>query len=535
MTFLAEGHNMGNYCIYLRKSRADLDAEAHGEGETLARHEKALVELAHRQGINITKIYREVVSGETIASRPVMQQLLSDVGNRLWAGVLVMEIERLARGDTMDQGIVAQAFKFSYTKIITPQKTYDPNNEFDEEYFEFGLFMSRREYKVINRRLQNGRLASVKEGKYLGSKAPYGYRKVKLAHEKGYTLEIIPEQADTVRLIFDLYVNGESRNRGGQTRIGVNLIARRLNELHIPSYSGREWSSASIRDIISNPVYIGKIRWNWRPTAKRMEHGVVKISRPKNNIDQCLCVDGLHEPIITEEIYKMAQELIANNPPRPVKEHNVIRNPLAGIVVCGKCGRNMIRKPYKNKEYPDSLLCPYPTCNNVSSHLYMVEQRILDMLADWLNESKLLYDVENKDNMQIEALDKSLKKAQQEIQSLENQRNNIHDFLERGIYDTDTFLDRMQIISARMEDIQAECAALERTLKEVMEQNEIRQNILPKIDNLLTGYNAIKSPAEKNRLLSEILEKVVYTKEHGGRWHHKPDDFKLVLYPKSKK
>ena len=155
---------MGNYCIYLRKSRADLDAEAHGEGETLARHEKALVELAHRQGINITKIYREVVSGETIASRPVMQQLLSDVGNRLWAGVLVMEIERLARGDTMDQGIVAQAFKFSYTKIITPQKTYDPNNEFDEEYFEFGLFMSRREYKVINRRLQNGRLASVKEG-----------------------------------------------------------------------------------------------------------------------------------------------------------------------------------------------------------------------------------------------------------------------------------------------------------------------------------------------------------------------------------
>ncbi len=49
----------------------------------------------------------------------------------------------------IDQGIVSQAFKYSGTRIITPTKTYDPNNEFDEEYFEFGLFMSRREYQTI--------------------------------------------------------------------------------------------------------------------------------------------------------------------------------------------------------------------------------------------------------------------------------------------------------------------------------------------------------------------------------------------------
>ena len=139
------------YLIYLRKSRADQEAELRGEGETLARHEKALLELARRQHLPIADIYREVVSGETIASRPMMQQLLSEVEQGIWNGVLVMEVERLARGDTIDQGIVAQAFKLSDTKIITPIKTYDPNNEFDEEYFEFGLFMSRREYKTIKR------------------------------------------------------------------------------------------------------------------------------------------------------------------------------------------------------------------------------------------------------------------------------------------------------------------------------------------------------------------------------------------------
>ena len=120
-----------------------------------------------------------------------------------------MEVERLARGDTIDQGIVAQTFKFSDTKIITPIKTYNPNNEFDEEYFEFGLFMSRREYKTINRRLQRGRMASVKDGKYVANKAPYGYNRIRIENDKGWTLEINKEEADVVRLIFELYTVGE--------------------------------------------------------------------------------------------------------------------------------------------------------------------------------------------------------------------------------------------------------------------------------------------------------------------------------------
>ena len=152
------------YCLYLRKSRADAEAEARGEGETLSRHKQTLLALAQNRHFPIGEIYQEVVSGETIAGRPVMQKLLYDIEKGCWEGVLVMEVERLARGDTMDQGLVAQTFKYAGAKIITPSKVYDPNNEFDEEYFEFGLFMSRREYKTINRRLQNGRLASVKEG-----------------------------------------------------------------------------------------------------------------------------------------------------------------------------------------------------------------------------------------------------------------------------------------------------------------------------------------------------------------------------------
>ena len=205
---------MQQYCIYLRKSRADAEAEAHGEGETLARHERTLIALAKKMELPVGQIHREIVSGETIVARPVMQQLLSEVEQGMWAGVLVMEVERLARGDTVDQGIVSQTFKYSETKIITPFKTYDPSNEFDEEFFEFNLFMSRREYKTINRRMQQGRAAANREGKYTHSEPPYGYKRVKLEHQKGYTLEPIPEEAETIRLMFELYTQGELRPNG---------------------------------------------------------------------------------------------------------------------------------------------------------------------------------------------------------------------------------------------------------------------------------------------------------------------------------
>lgn len=259
---------MQNYVMYLRKSRADVEAESHGEGETLLRHEKILLELSKKMKLNITRIYREIVSGDSIASRPFMQKLLQEVEQGKWSGVLVMEVERLARGDTIDQGIVAQAFKYSNTKIITPMKLYDPNNEFDEEYFEFGLFMSRREYKTINRRLQGGRVAAAKEGKFVGSRPAYGYKIAKILGDKGNTLEVIPEQANIVKLIFSLYTEGIIDEFDEKRRLGIEQIARTLNEMHIPPSRKDYWVKSTIRDILINPVYAGKIRWNWRANQK---------------------------------------------------------------------------------------------------------------------------------------------------------------------------------------------------------------------------------------------------------------------------
>ncbi|WP_024833799.1 recombinase family protein [Ruminiclostridium josui] len=518
------------YCIYLRKSRSDIEAELKGEGETLERHKKTLLELAKKNNLCITEVYSEIVSGETIAARPVMQKLLQEVEQGAWDGVLVMEVERLARGDTIDQGIVSQAFKYSNTKIITPLKVYDPLNEFDEEYFEFGLFMSRREYKVTNRRLQRGRITSVKEGKYVGNKAPYGYIRKKLYKDKGYTLEINPDEAEIVKIIFRLFIYGEN-----DKKLGISLIAKKLNELKIPPQQKDVWTYSTIKNILTNPVYIGKIRWNSRPQVKKVVDGKIVKERPRAKIEDWILSDGLHDPIIQEEDYYKAQSMFNTNSPKCPKKYPV-KNPLSGLIICGFCGRNMVRRPHPNG--PDTLMCPIPACGNVSSILSLVETKLIQSLELWFanykfETSKSINDISNSYGQDIYRLKKdALKKIEIEIVSTEKQINSIHDFLEKGIYDLDTFLNRSNVLSEKLNELTTQKSKIIKDISTMNQQSESTLIIIPKIRKVIDMYKATEDPELKNQLLKQLVSKATYTKKKPTRWHGDPTDFELVLYPK---
>ncbi len=513
-----------------------MDAEAHGESETLARHERTLIELAKRQKLNITEIYREVVSGDTIAARPIMQRLLQEVEQGIWSGVLVMEVERLARGDTIDQGIMAQTFKYSNTKIVTPMKTYDPNNEFDEEYFEFGLFMSRREYKTITRRLQRGRLASVKEGKFVGNKTPYGYVRKKLENEKGFTLVPLPDEAEVIKLIYDLYANGEQTPDGTSNRLGVSKICRKLNNLKIPPKYTDAWVPATIRDILINPVYNGKIRWNWRMSTKKMVDGAMTYERPRSAPEDCVVTNGLHEAIIDDKTWNLVQHLMKLNPPHPAPSQYAIKNPLSGIVYCGKCGRSMVRRPYSDhKKTPDTLMCPVTSCSNVSSALSLVEEHILKALRMWLEEFKIDYSINDEaknENVQIDIKSKALKKLDEDIKNIDTQISNLHDLLEQGVYSTDMFLERSKLLSERKHAAKIDRDTLSKNIELEQNRKKTRITIIPRIQHVLAVYPLTDDPKTKNELLKEILERVNYVKELGTRWHGSPDDFNIELFPR---
>lgn len=526
------------YLIYLRKSRSDLEAEERGEGETFARHEKTLLDLAKRLKINVTAIYKEIVSGETIDERPEMQRVLKEVEDGKWAGVLVVEVERLARGDTVDQGIVAQVFKYNGTKIITPMKTYDPNNEYDEEYFEFGLFMSRREFKTINRRLQRGRIASVEEGKYVGNVAPYGYERYKLIKDKGYSLKIVEEQAKVVRLIFELHTKGEQDEDGNYHRLGTQLIANKLTDLKIPTVKGgKEWSVATIRGILRNPVYIGKIKWGTRPLVKKRKDGKVVKSRPRVKLGEHKLYNGLHEAIIDNEVFEKSQIILSENDVTPVPLNSKIKNPLAGLAICGVCSKKMSRRAYSNG-YPDILMCPTSRCKNVSSFLSLVEQKIIDGLAAWLSNYRAEWekhegksDTSSNRNL-LDIKRNALKQIEKDISDISLQLGNLHDLLEQKIYSVEKFLERSNTLTARLSESEAAYSKMKDEIEKQNSREVAQEKIIPMVEHVIKTYPLTDDPELKNNLLKSVLDKFVYTKEKSARWDGSLDDFKIILYPK---
>lgn len=514
---------MERVCMYLRKSRADVEAEARGEGETLAKHKKALMKTARALNLNIVRIREEIVSGESLIHRPEMIELLKEVEAGQYDAVLVMDMDRLGRGDMIDQGTIQRAFKSSKTKIITPRKTYDLEDEFDEEYSEFESFMARKELKIINRRLQGGRVRSVEEGNYIGTRPPYGYSTHKTDKGERYLIPH-PEQAPVVKMIFDMYTH-EDPNK----RLGSSKISNELNKLGYKTYSGQLWKSSSVLTIIKNAVYTGRIQWKKKKQVKSKTPGKLRDSHTRP-VDEWIDVKGKHEPLIDDETFQKAQELLKDKYHVPYQLENGITNPLAGLIRCEMCGASMVYRPYMTQAA--HLMCYNRFCENKSSRFEYVEDKLVMALEHLLEALKAEWakhkPSDRTSDSAVEVKRNAVLSLEREMKELENQKLKLHDFLERGIYDEDTYLERSKILAARIEETKTGIIHADKQLKLEMKKEKAQKDIIPKVQNVIKTYHKTKDPAKKNQLLKSILLYATYHKLKTQRL----DEFSLILHPK---
>ncbi|MFS1513673.1 recombinase family protein [Chengkuizengella sp. SCS-71B] len=508
---------MDRVCIYLRKSRADLDAEARGEGETLAKHKKALLQHAKLNKLNIVQIREEIVSGESLLHRPEMQELLREVESKKYNAVLVMDVDRLGRGNMQEQGLILETFRSSNTKIITPRKVYDLNDEFDEEYSEFEAFMARKELKIITRRLQGGRVRSVEEGNYIGTRPPYGYQIEKKDNER-YLIPH-PEQAPVVKMIFEMYT---------KDNLGSNKIANELNLKGYKTYTNVQWRGYAVLNVLKNAVYAGRIQWKKKEQKKSNEVGKRRDTRTRP-VEEWIDVEGKHEPLISMETYQRAQEILKTKYHVPYQLENGITNPLAGLIKCDMCGSSMILRPYTN-QLPH-LMCYNRFCKNKSSRFAYVETGLLNALEEWLESLKIELG-NNPDNShsndKIKFIETSLQNMQRELIEIEKQKEKLHDLLERGIYDEETFINRSRNLSERYETIQSSIVNSEQDLKNELKRNKNQLEIIPSVEQALWSYKDTEDPKKKNATIKSILDYAIYRKEKTQR----NDDFDLKIKPR---
>lgn len=477
------------YLMYLRKSRADENGAT--VEEVLAKHEAMLQEYCVKNfdaPLDERYIYREVVSGETISDRPQLQKILELVANNNVDGVLVIEPQRLSRGDLVDCGIICRVFKYSGTKIITPQKTFDLTDKYDEKFLTMTLQQGNDYLEYIKTIMERGRIAAVKGGQYIGSAAPYGYDKVVVDGKKTLQLN---DKAAVVKLIFELYLGGKSEYQ----------IARELDRQGLRPMRSEEWCKTSVRHILTNVTYTGKVKFGERVTTMYVdEQGRVHKQRKKG--DDEIIADALHPAIISESDYQRAQELVGTTPRTPRKKELI--NPFATLVKCGVCGYSVALQASQKKCAPRMVCTHQARCHNKSILYSEFVGEVIKALKSAISDFSVnVADCStNTENVQIAAL-------RNDLTALERKQLKLYEFLEDGTYSKDVFAER-----------NAKLATERQRLETALDEAEKKEAAQRRIDDFKCSfYEAIDElqdtsvPAElQNRLLKSILSKIEYTR-----------------------
>lgn len=494
---------------YLRKSQAD-DPTLTVE-ETLAKHEQRLDEWMDRNLPGMGPVpeenkYREVVSGETIDSRPAFLEVLRRIESPKIKAIKCFDPQRLSRGSLKDIGRLVELLRYSNTIVITMQYTYDLRDDRDRESFEREL-MRGNDYLEYYKRIQhNGRMLSVSRGNYLGQRPPYGYRKITVKEGKDEcpTLEPIPEQAKVVNMIFDLYAQG----------VGATTLSDRLNAMGIPSPAGGEWLPETLLSILANVHYIGKVRWNYRATVKRVEDGEVKLSRPR--AEDCLIYDGKQPAIISQELWDAVQDRRGKIPRNP-KDKNGF-NPLAGIMFC-QCGKAMSARSFisKGKEFaPPRYLCSQQRkCGGASAHMSTVLDRVAEALEDAVEdfELRIAQGTDNSETIHKQALER-LEQRLLELKDLEVKQ---WDEKIRGKIPPHVFDKLNGDTLQEIEEVQQALCTARDSIPEPVD--------LPKkAKTFRAALAALRDPdapaKEKNILLKACIERITYSRQRQGNNGH---------------
>ena len=489
------------WLIYLRKSRQDDPTQT--VEEVLSKHETMLQEYAEREfggRIPEENIYREVVSGERIEDRFEIKKVLARIEDSDIEGVLVVEPSRLSRGDLGDCDKIVKAFRFSDTLVGTLMMTYNLNNKMERKFFQDELLRGNEHLEYTKEILFRGRIAAVKRGCYIGHTAPFGYDRVM----KGDDHTLKPnENAPYVKLMFEWFADE------GLTPL---QIGRRLDDMGVKPPIAAKWSKETIRDLLRNRHYIGKVFYRQQTDEWCMENGEVIRKRVYAPEEDVVVAEGKHDAIIDMDLWERAQSRTAG--PR-TKANYVLTNPLATIFLCSGCGRTMRHRSLKNAH--NRFVCPCtPTCFK-SVRVWEVHEAF-EYALEHVELPKLKLKVTNGDGEARKIQERRLAELEKEMAEYLEQEDEQYDLLEQKRYTPEIFARRNGKLREKIDACQNEI----RKVKSSMPKNI---NYAEHVISLEKAIAAWKDPdmtaGEKNKILKAIISKIEYTGPKTGSEHAK--------------
>lgn len=485
--------------IYCRVSTTEQAEEGYSIGE----QERLLFEYCDKHGYEVYKTYADKgISGKDIKHRPAMQSMLEDATQKKFDMVISWKINRISRklADAIKIVDLLETYGITYLSYSEPFETNTPAGKMQ---FQMMALIGEFERSTIAQNVKMGMCAKARSGEWCGGIAPLGYKWVPMdgtenSSRKKSRLEIDEKEAETVRLIYELYASGK----------GYKAIVNKINKEGYKTKKGNEFSVAQLRTILTNPVYIGKVRFNLRRDWNE--------KRRHNLNPDPIIADGIHESIISMELWDRVQTMIAQKSGKPSRIYDG-EYPLTGILRCPECGAGMVisRTTNKLKDGTKKRITYYAcgawknkgtaVCHSNMIRVEKANAVVFRELEKLFSNERFLRAVLRKVNeanqKELKSADKNLKYYEKELKQLENRKSTLFKGFEDGIISSEEFIMRKSALAEEEEKLRMRSA--EQTNILVQEhRNEIPYEV---IKNILQNFGKVIMDEHIERSLKKQL------------------------------
>lgn len=495
--------------IYCRVSTTE-QAE---EGYSIDEQNIKIREYCEREGHEIYNLYEDRgISGKNITNRPGIKQLLQDATENKFDLVIVWKLNRISRKllDILNIVELLNKHNIAFRSLTENFETETPSGKLQLNIMgAIGEF----ERETIAENVKMGLLARAKEGRWNGG-VVLGYDLVELNNEgkkrKNTVLKINEKEANTVRRIFELYSQGH----------GYKAVVNRINKEGHKTKRNGEFAVSTVKEILQNPVYIGKIRYNVRQDWSK---------KRRNNINaNPILSDGIHEPIIDVETWNKVQVILKERS----KKHNKVYDcefPLTGILKCPVCGAGMTinRSTAKRKDGTRRINEYYScgnwknkgtaVCNSNSIRVEVADEYVLNKIMEVINDETILKKVVDNINQnkstKLKPILEQLEQINKEIEKLTSKKNKNIELFEDGIIDKSDLSTRVKSINDDIEKIKYREQELKQDLQ-LAEGDPIPFEIVNEVmQRFKEVFFEMSTSQQRKQLIHLLVSKITINKE----------------------
>ncbi|MCC0563799.1 recombinase family protein [Brevibacillus borstelensis] len=443
------------------------------------------------------------ISGALLNERPGLIEMMKFIKENNVDYLVIYKFSRLSR-NIENLFLITKQLEDTSTHLVSTSDNINTEGPMGKAFMILtGLFAEMERDNIIEQ-VKGGMSQKAKEGEWNGGTAPLGYD---LVEKK---LIINEEEARTVKFIYTEYLKGN----------GYKTIAAKLNDNGVKTKTGGTFSGNSVKDILRNPTYCGKIRWGYRKDwGKRYSDG----RRKRVYNEDLIIVEGKHDPIIDEETFNQVQEIIENNPRHHMKRFNG-NHLLSGLLRCPDCGSGMSIQPVKKGK----TIYEYYTCNQYMNHKTCkpntinkakIEPEFLDILEKKVNEPdfrKSMLESLNSSDKQVKELEKIIRIKEKEISESEGKIDKLIDELlnESAERVKATLRKKMEELSQKIEELQTDIGKKRESIKNLESQNLNHDEIVEVFQYVGKVIKSIEDKEKQQSLVRKLVAEIKVEDKH---------------------